>query len=215
MLSLHVKTFTCNPFQENTYVVYNNEKQAFIVDPGMYFPEEFDRLFEFIDIHQLQPVALLNTHCHIDHVLGIPAVLERFSIPYLFHEKERIVFDHIADTARRFGLHPLSVPEPSGYIREGEQVMLGKDAFTVLFTPGHSPGSICFYHEGEGILLDGDVLFQQSIGRTDLPGGDYNTLIHSITTQLFSLPDAVTVYSGHGPATSIGFEKTNNPFLRG
>jgi glyoxylase-like metal-dependent hydrolase (beta-lactamase superfamily II) len=109
----------------------------------------------------------------------------------------------------------VSVPEPSGYIREGEHVMLGKEAFSVLFTPGHSPGSICFYHEGEGILLDGDVLFQQSIGRTDLPGGDYNTLIHSITTQLLTLPDAVTVYSGHGPATTIGFEKNNNPFLKG
>ena len=215
MSSLHVKTFTCNPFQENTYLVYNDERQAFIVDPGMYFPDEFDMVFNFIEQHQLQPVALLNTHCHIDHVVGVPAVLERYSIPYLFHEKERPVFDRIPDTARMFGLHAVAMPEPSGYIREGEKVVLGNDNFDVLFTPGHSPGSVCFYHEAQGILLDGDVLFQQSIGRTDLPGGDYNTLIHSITTQLLSLPDTVTVYSGHGPATTIGLEKMNNPFLKG
>lgn len=172
-------------------------------------------VFNFIEQHQLQPVALLNTHCHIDHVVGVPAVLERFSIPYLFHEKERPVFDRIPDTARMFGLHAVAMPEPSGYIREGEHVVLGNDNFNVLFTPGHSPGSVCFYHEAQGILLDGDVLFQQSIGRTDLPGGDYNTLIHSITTQLLSLPDTVTVYSGHGPATTIGLEKMNNPFLKG
>ena len=213
MSSIHIKTITCNPFQENTYIVYNNEKQALIIDPGMYFPDEEDLVFSFIEQEQLIPVSLLNTHCHIDHVFGIEAVLKRYSIPYLFHEKERPVFDRVGDMAKMFGLRDMHLPEPNGYIREGEHVMLGNHAFKILFTPGHSPGSICFYHEAQGILLDGDVLFQQSIGRTDLPGGDYNTLMHSITTQLLTLPDTVMVYSGHGPATSIGLEKMNNPFL--
>ena len=214
MPKLHIKTFTFNPFQENTYLIYNDEKETLIVDPGMYFPNEFEQFFNFIDGHGLKPTTLLNTHCHIDHVVGIPAVMQRYNIPYFFNKQERPVFDRIPETAKMFGLRNEPMPEPSGYLAAGDTVRLGKEQFSVLFTPGHSPGSLCFYHEADAFIISGDVLFQQSIGRTDLPGGHYDTLIHSITTQLMPLPENVTVYSGHGPATTIGLEKMNNPFLR-
>jgi hydroxyacylglutathione hydrolase len=211
---MKVKSFTFNPFQENTYILYNEEKQAFIIDPGMYFPEEFDQFFQFIEMNQLEPTMLLNTHTHLDHVFANAAVLNRFKIPFAYHELDKPVFDSANSVGKMYGLSFEPSPAATFYLNENEQLQLGKDQFSMMLTPGHSPGSVCFYNKKSNFVISGDVLFQQSIGRTDLPGGDYETLIQSIRTELFVLPDETLVYSGHGPATTIGSEKRNNPFLR-
>lgn len=208
-----IQSFTYGPFQENTYVVYNENKEALIIDPGMYEIHEFDTFFKYLSDMDIKPIQLLNTHTHIDHIFGNAAVIMKYKIPYAFHELDRPVFDHQLSARALYNLTFVQSPEPDYYLKENEWVHLGKDRFKILLAPGHSPGSICFYHEEQQILISGDVLFQMSVGRSDLPGGDHQTLVRSIHTQLFTLPDEVTVYSGHGPTTNIGFEKMNNPFV--
>ena len=211
---MKIKSFVFNPFQENTYILYNESKEAIIIDPGMYMPNEFDDFYEFIDLHRLKPVLLLNTHTHLDHLFGNASVLQRFAIPFAYHELDRPVFEAAVSAGAMYGLTFEKSPEPSYYLKEKEYVTLGEEKLEILLTPGHSPGSVCFYHAKEKFVISGDVLFQGSIGRSDFPGGDYETLIHSIQHELLNLPDEVTVYSGHGPATSIGYERRNNPFLQ-
>ena len=211
---LHVKVFTFNPVQENTYVLYNDEHECCIIDPGCYFKEEKDELRDFIEKTRLKPVLLLNTHCHLDHVFGNKFVHETWDLLLHIHPKEKPVLDYAPASGLMWQM-PVDYYEGELiFIKEGETVRLGGDELKILFTPGHSPGSVCFYGEKDGFVIGGDVLFNGSIGRTDLPGADFNTLYNSIQTQLYTLPDETKIYPGHGPMTTVGYEKMNNPFVK-
>ena len=211
---LSVKQFTFNPVQENTYVLYNKAGQCCIIDPGCYFQSERDELKNFICETGLQPILLLNTHCHLDHVFGNKWVAETWGLKLHLHPKEKMVLDFAPQSGQMWQLPFENYEGDLVFIQPGTEIKLGDDSLEIRFTPGHSPGSVCFYHEAGSFVIGGDVLFNGSIGRTDLPGGDFDTLISSIQTQLFTLPDETKVYSGHGPVTSIGFEKMNNPFVK-
>jgi hydroxyacylglutathione hydrolase len=212
---LTIRQFTFNPIQENTYVIFNEKGECFIIDPGCYDENERRELTDFIDMHRLVPKCLLNTHCHLDHIFGNKFVAARYGLPVHIHKMEKPVLDNAPAAGVRWGLPFENYTGELVYLEEGKDVVLGNDPFRILFTPGHSPGSVSFYCAKEKVLIAGDVLFRQGIGRTDLPGGDYDTLINSIRKQLFILPEDVTVYPGHGPETSIGYEKINNPFMSG
>jgi hydroxyacylglutathione hydrolase len=211
---LTVKAFIFNPVQENTYVLYNEQKQCCIIDPGCYFEKERDGLKTFIEKTALEPVLLLNTHCHLDHVFGNKFVSDTWGLPLHLHEKEKAVLDFAPQSGVIWGLSFENYEGELIFLKQGSKINIGGDEMDILLTPGHSPGSLCFYSSADGFAISGDVLFNGSIGRTDLPGGDYQTLIDSIHQQLFSLPDETKIYSGHGPMTTIGLEKMNNPFVR-
>lgn len=211
---LAVKTFTFNPVQENTYILYNERKECCIIDPGCYFPEEREKLRRAIEGEGLKPVLLLNTHCHLDHVFGNKFVYDTWGLLLHLHEKERPMFDQAPIAGQLWQMPFENYEGELVYIREGEVIRIGEEELQVFFTPGHSPGSVSYYHEAGGFVIAGDVLFNGSIGRTDLPGGDQATLIRSIQTQLFSLPDDTKVYPGHGALTTIGLEKMNNPYVK-
>ncbi|RYE24152.1 MAG: MBL fold metallo-hydrolase [Sphingobacteriales bacterium] len=210
---LYIQPFTFNPFQENTYLIINDKKQCWIVDPGMYDSTETNHLLNYIEERGLQPQAIINTHAHIDHILGINALKDKFNIQFGLHEKDMPVLNNALQSAAMFGFNLGKAPTADFFIKEGEPLKLGDDELEVRFAPGHSPGSIVFYSKEGKWLIGGDVLFNGSIGRTDLPGGNFDTLINSIRTQLFTLPEETLVLSGHGPSTTIGKEQTSNPFL--
>ena len=211
---LRVKSFTFSPVQENTYVLYNEQNECCIIDPGCYFPEERDRLKTDIQKTGLIPVLLLNTHCHLDHVFGNKFIFETWNLPLHIHIKEKPVLDFAPQSGQMWQLPFDNYDGPLVYLKEGEILKIGEEILEIRFTPGHSPGSVSFYHEAGGFIIGGDVLFSASIGRTDLPGGDFDTLVNSIQAQFFTLPDDTKVYSGHGPLTTVGFEKMNNPFVK-
>lgn len=211
---LHVHSFTFNPVQENTYVVYNDAGLSCIIDPGCYFASEEMALKEFIEKKNLKPLYLLNTHCHLDHIFGNRYVHRTWNLKLHLHAAEKIVLDRGPQSGQAWGLPFDNYDGELVYLEEGGKVVVGEDELEILLTPGHSPGSICFYHKKQQFVIGGDVLFKGSIGRTDLPGGDYATLERSIRTQLYPLPDEVVVYPGHGEPTTIGYEKRNNPFVR-
>jgi glyoxylase-like metal-dependent hydrolase (beta-lactamase superfamily II) len=210
---LYLKSFTFNPFQENTYVVYTDEGSALIIDPGNSTPLEDAQLKGFIDEKKLRPERLLLTHGHIDHIMGNKFLHNTYGLLPEVHQADLISIQGMPESAALFGVSCDASPLPQNYLKEGEDIILGKYIFKSFFTPGHSPGSLSFYNAANKVLLSGDVLFNRSIGRSDLPGGDHATLINSIKNKLLVLPDDVRVYSGHGPATTIGFERNNNPFL--
>lgn len=210
----HVKAFTFNPVQENSYILFNDQKKCVIIDPGCYFPEERQTLKDFIDKSGLEPVWLLNTHCHLDHVFGNKFVAETWGLTLHIHPEEKKVLEFAPTSGEMWQLPFENYEGEPAYLREGEQVIVGEDRLSILFTPGHSPGSLSFYAEKEGFVIGGDVLFNGSVGRTDLPGGSFTTLFQSIQTQFFTLPDETKVYSGHGPMTTIGVEKMNNPYVK-
>ena len=216
---LAVKTFTFSPVQENTYILYNEQEQCCIIDPGCYFPEERDELKTGISELGLTPVLLLNTHCHLDHVFGNKFVHDTWGLPLHLHEKEKPVLEFAPQSGIMYQLPFDNYNGPLVYLKEGNYINIGKEEadsnrLEIRFTPGHSPGSISFYYKAGGFIIGGDVLFNGSIGRTDLPGGKFETLVNSIQTQFFTLPDETQVYSGHGLATTVGFEKMNNPFVK-
>jgi glyoxylase-like metal-dependent hydrolase (beta-lactamase superfamily II) len=211
---LTVKTYTFNPLQENTYILYNEKRDCCIIDPGCYFPEEREELKAGIGDLGLTPVLLLNTHCHLDHIFGNRFVHETWDLPLHIHALEQPVLESGPAVGLRWQLPFDNYEGPVIYIKEGEHINIGAERLDILFTPGHSPGSISFHSASENFVIGGDVLFNGSIGRTDLPGGDYATLINSIQTQFFTLPDDIKVYPGHGPMTTTGFEKMNNPFVK-
>lgn len=210
---LKVKVFTFSPIQENTYVLYNDEGKALIIDPGCYTKEEQDILRQFIESESLTPVQLANTHCHLDHVFGNKWVYDTYNTPLHIHPQEEQMLQLAPLSGEKWGLPFINYTGPLNYLHEGDTIQIGNDALKIIFTPGHSPASICFYCEKQQFIIGGDVLFRGSIGRTDLPGGNYDTLIKSIREQLFILPDEVTIFPGHGIKTTIGYEKRNNPFL--
>ena len=211
---LAVKTFTFNPVQENTYILYNDRKECCIIDPGCYFPQEREKLRSEIENSALKPVLLLNTHCHLDHVFGNKFVFETWGLVPHIHQLEKAVLEYAPVSAERWQMPFENYTGEVIFISEGKKISVGSDELLIFFTPGHSPGSISFYHEAGAFVIDGDVLFDGSIGRTDLPGGNYETLVQSIQTQLFTLPDETKVYPGHGAMTTIGLEKMNNPFVK-
>lgn len=209
-----VAEFTFNPFQENTYIVYDETKECVIFDPGCYTQAEKDQLTAFIENEGLKPVRLINTHCHLDHVFGNHFVATKYELGLEIHKGELPVLQAAPQVSMMYGIpFPEPSPEPSAFIEEGATLTFGNTQLEVLLTPGHSPASISFFCKKQKFVIAGDVLFYQSIGRTDLPGGDFPTLMKSIKEQLFPLGDDVTVYSGHGPSTSIGYERKHNPFL--
>jgi hydroxyacylglutathione hydrolase len=213
-MSLQVHSITFNPFEENTYIIIAPNKDCIIIDPGCFNEKERNELIDFIKVNQLKPVRLINTHCHIDHILGNAFVAAIYNLGLEIHEGEIPVLQAGMTIAGMYGIPYTPSPDPVSFLKEDEEEILDGHALKVLFTPGHSPASICLYNERDSWVIGGDVLFYESIGRTDLPGGDFNTLIDSIRTQLFTLPDNVVVYPGHGQETRIGFEKMFNPFLQ-
>jgi glyoxylase-like metal-dependent hydrolase (beta-lactamase superfamily II) len=211
---LHVKVFLFSPIGENTYVVYNDDNQCVIIDPGCYDDREQEMLAGFIDTHRLKPVHLVNTHGHLDHVFGLDFVARRYGLVPHIHADEQPVLDFAPASGLMWNMPFDAWQGTPKYLSAGDQVCLGADCMHVLFTPGHSPGSISFYAPREGLVISGDVLFRESVGRTDLPGGDAGILSKSIREVLYALPDDTRVLSGHGPETTIGWEKKHNPFVR-
>jgi len=207
-----VARFTFNPFQENTYVLYDETKECIIFDPGCHNDHERNILDLFIEKKELKPVQLINTHCHIDHILGNQHVSEKYGLPLTIHKGEIPVLEAVPMYAKSMGLEVEHFPA-TAFLEEGDIVKFGQAELKVLFTPGHSPASISFYCEEDKLLIAGDVLFEGSIGRTDLPGGDFQTLYNTIHEKFFPLGDDVEVFPGHGPSTKIGIERIGNPFV--
>ncbi|HEU4607639.1 MAG TPA: MBL fold metallo-hydrolase [Chitinophagaceae bacterium] len=210
---LSIKSFTFNPLRENTYVIYNEQGWCAIIDPGAYFNFEQNDLKSFIEREQLQPKYLLNTHCHLDHVFGNRFVADTWQLPLYIHPLEKELLQLAPAMAVQWGMPFEGYEGPLHFLQPGNQLKLGNDLLDILFTPGHSPGSVCFYCAAQRFVISGDVLFYESIGRTDLPGGDHATLLQSIRSELWPLPDDLTIYPGHGPSTTLAHEKEHNPFL--
>jgi len=211
---INVHFFTFNGFQENTYILFDETKECVIIDPGCYSNEEQAILKNYILENDLKPVKLLNTHCHIDHVLGNNFVASTFNVELEMHEKDLPTLHATPEYGHLYGFNIDKSPEPSRFLNDGDIVEFGNSKLEVLFTPGHAPGHVVFVAHDEKFIINGDVLFQGSIGRTDLPGGDMDTLLNSIRTKLFTLPEDYVVHTGHGATTTIGYEKSNNPFLK-
>jgi hydroxyacylglutathione hydrolase len=209
-----IKLFVFNDFQENTYVLSDETRECIIIDPGCNDLQEQKELTDYIEKNQLNPVNVLNTHCHIDHVLGCKFICEKYNIPLIAHKEDIILIQNALSFGSFFGLTVEQPPMPDKTIDEGESFTFGNTHLQIFHVPGHSSGSIALYSASDRLVITGDVLFKNSIGRTDLPGGDYNTIITSIRTKLLTLPENVMVFPGHGPSTTIGDELNYNPFLK-
>jgi glyoxylase-like metal-dependent hydrolase (beta-lactamase superfamily II) len=211
-LILH--SFTVNPFAENTYVLSDGDK-ALIVDPGFFYQAEIDRLTAYLATSGLTPVAVVQTHAHIDHIIGIPAVLKLWpELPVYMHPDDKENWRRVPETAAKFGFKMDPIPDVTIAFESTGMVDLHGFEMDVRHVPGHAPGHLVFHFEKEGILIAGDTLFQGSIGRTDLYKGDFETLASAIRSQLYTLPEQTLVYPGHGPHTTIGEEMHDNPFVR-
>jgi hydroxyacylglutathione hydrolase len=211
---LQIKVFTFNALQENTYLLYDETGEAVVIDPGCYIPSEENTLAGFIKDNKLILKALLSTHSHVDHVLGNAFVKRTFQVPHYIHPLDAQTLLSVKVYAPMYGFAQYQESEADHFLNDKEVFAFGNTQLEVLFVPGHAPGHIAFYQQEHKLVLSGDVLFQGSIGRTDLPGGDFDTLIHSIKSRLFPLGDDTTVYPGHGPKTTIAREKRHNPFLK-
>ncbi len=206
--------FTFNPFQENTYIIWDSIcKDAIIVDPGCSNSMEEKLLTDFINNSDLKIKYLINTHCHIDHILGNKFVKEKYQIDFYAPELDVPLLDKAVEQAQMFGIEINQSPMPDKYLTEELTLSLGQSEMNFVFTPGHTPGEYCILFPKEKICISGDVLFLEGIGRTDLWGGNYETLIQSIQQKLFVLDDDYKVFPGHGDSTTIKHEKTHNPFL--
>ncbi len=212
---IHVKKFIFNPFKENTYLVWESLKnESVIIDPGCFTDDEEKEISGFIEDNNLKIKYLINTHCHIDHVLGNSFIKDKYRCDFLSPEKDLPLLHNLVNQAEMFGVSAKRSPEPDNFISEDLQLNLGNNKIDFLFTPGHSPGEYCLLFKNENICISGDVLFYENIGRTDLWGGDHLTLLESISSKLFVLPDETIIYPGHGEKTTIGYEIENNPFLK-
>jgi len=212
---LQIKTFICNPYQENTYLLYDAAGSCAIIDPGMYGNKEEQALVSFIESNQLRPELLLNTHCHIDHVLGNRFIYDTFGLIPQFHEGELPLLVEVQNYAPQMGIRYEVSPIPEVFLPSEGEVVFGNHSLRIISAPGHSPAHLCFYSNEDGFLIGGDVLFKGSIGRTDLPGGNHQQLLSSIKEKIYTLPEETIVYTGHGPVTTIAAEKLSNPFIRG
>lgn len=210
---LHLKSFTFNPFQENTYLIYDDEGTAAIVDPGNSSASEDAELKRFIEEKKLRPTRLLLTHGHVDHILGNKFIYDQYGLKPEIHKNDLFFIERMQQTAAMYGLNCEPSPLPEKFFEEGDKIEIGKYVFDCIYTPGHSPGSISFYNPENRLLIAGDVLFKGSIGRSDLPMGDHDTLIRSIKEKVLVLGDDIKVYNGHGSSTTTGAERKTNPFL--
>ena len=211
---ISIKRFEFNPFRENTYVISDDTGECLILDPGCQEPEEQDLLLAYFEENQLKPVKIVNTHCHIDHILGTAFLHDQLKLPFLIHPLEKPLLKASIAQGEFFGLEVKIPPEPTNYLNEGDTVTFGNSMFEVIHIPGHSPGGIVLLNKEQQCMFTGDVLFQGSIGRTDLPGGDYDSLVNSIRQKLLLLDPEIRVYPGHGPDTTIGIENQSNPFFQ-
>ncbi|MFM7666702.1 MAG: MBL fold metallo-hydrolase [Bacteroidota bacterium] len=208
---MFVKKFSFNAFQENTYIVYSDSGSCVIIDPGCYSNKEETELLTFIQENELKPLALLNTHAHIDHVLGNAFVLSKFSIPFYLHDEDLKTLSAVESYAHLYGFEGYKVsPQPTHSLSSLKELKFDDIEFSVFHTPGHCPGHVVFYSEQDHFVINGDVLFNGSFGRVDLPGGDIEILKKSIFNTMFQLPESTSVYCGHGPETTIGQEKRTN-----
>jgi glyoxylase-like metal-dependent hydrolase (beta-lactamase superfamily II) len=193
--------------------LYDDSKECIIIDAACYIKKEEDALLKYITDNQLKPVRLLNTHCHLDHIFGNKFIHESFDLNPEAHEDEKPNNDFAAQAAENYGLTMAAPPPLVNFIDENDTIKFGNSKLDILHLPGHTKGSLAFYSEEENAVISGDVLFKDSIGRTDLPGGNFDTLKESIVTRLYTLKDDTAVLPGHGPSTEIGYEKRNNPFI--
>ncbi len=210
---LTLKTFEFNDFGVNTYVLANENKECLIIDPGCYTKEEQKRFDDFIETSGYKIEKIIITHCHIDHILGVAHLEDKFGVGAWIHPAGKEFLRASVGYASVFGFDVERVISAAGFINEGEEISLGSEKIDILYTPGHAEGSVCFVNHAQKMVFSGDVLFNGSIGRTDLPTGDYELLISSIKDKLMVLGDDYTVYPGHGPKSTIGYERKNNPFL--
>lgn len=210
---VQIDQFTFGPFQENTYLLVVENGDCVIVDPGVSNREENQRLASYITEKGLNPVGVWLTHTHIDHVLGCAFVCETYDLTPIAHPLEMPVMEMAKRSSELYGIPYTPGPTPEYSLEEGQKLTLGDHSFEVRFAPGHCPGHVVFVHDYQRFVIGGDVLFHGSVGRVDLPGGDGPTLEKSIREKLYTLPDEFLVYPGHGPKTSIGFEKENNGFV--
>jgi hydroxyacylglutathione hydrolase len=210
---INIKTFAFNPFQENTFVLYDHSKEAIIVDAGCFDVDEQKQLDDFITENELKVVKVVNTHCHIDHIFGIQYCVDKYKVPFAANPNDDYLLANAVEQGLMFGVEIEAPPSVNQPIKEGEALTFGESSLQIFHVPGHSKGSVAIYSKTDNFVLVGDVLFNGSIGRTDLPGGDYDTLMNSIKNKLFTLPPETTVYSGHGPTTTIGQEIKSNPFF--
>jgi len=212
---MQLRMFTFNPLQENTYVLWNEKRNALIIDPGCYFTAEEEALQNFIETENLTPVKLVNTHCHADHVFGNKWAAKKWNLSLYLHPIAEKELEFAPAVSMQWGFPLDNYKGSFHYLNHGDTLMLDEDTLQVLHTPGHSPGSISFYCAAQDFVISGDVLFFQSIGRSDIMGGNPEVLAKSIKEQLYTLPPETIVYPGHGPQTSIGYEKQHNPYVRG
>jgi glyoxylase-like metal-dependent hydrolase (beta-lactamase superfamily II) len=210
---LTITTFIFNSFEENTYVISDESRECIIVDPGCQDLQEEEELSGFILAKGLNPVRLINTHGHIDHILGNTFVFEKYKLKPEAHAAGIKFYETAQASGSVFGINVGKVIIPASFLKEGDTIKIGNSALDILYTPGHANGSICLVSTYDSFVITGDVLFRESIGRTDLPTGNLDQLLESIRLKLFALPDQYIVYPGHGPITTIGFEKRNNPFI--
>lgn len=210
---IQIKKFAFNPFQTNTYLLYDETKECAIIDAACEDDYEKQTLMDFIEANGLKPVQLIYTHCHVDHVLGNSFVTEQYNLKPSVHPKGKLFWETTREFSSVFNVSISEPFHPGNFLEEGDTIKFGNSELQVIYTPGHADGSICLYSKEQNFLIAGDVLFQGSIGRTDLPTGNFDVLSESIKGKLFVLPDETVVYPGHGPETSIGFEKKNNPFV--
>jgi len=210
---IQLKTFVFNPFQVNTFVLWDETKECIIIDASCYEEYEFQELFDFVSKYKLTPKAVLNTHAHVDHLTGTRGICDAYKIEMHLHEAEEFLYENALSQGRTFGFDIHKPPEPASFLNEGDVFKFGNSEIKMFHAPGHSPGSMLFYMENEGFLITGDVLFSGSIGRTDLPGGDLKQLIQSIQTKILVLPGETRVFPGHGPETTVQKEMKFNPFL--
>jgi len=208
-----IKKFTFNPVQENTFILYDDTKECVIIDAGCFFNYEREELDRFISENHLKPVRLINTHCHFDHIMGVTHCRTKYHLKFEIHPDEVSLVKLASEHGDRFGIPMEPVDAPDAFFQEGDQITFGNSYLNVIAAQGHSPGGVVFYNPEQKVLIAGDVLFYGSIGRTDLPGGDFLQLTGNIITKLLTLPEETVVYCGHGPETTIGFEKKSNPFL--
>jgi hydroxyacylglutathione hydrolase len=211
---MRIKKFVFSPFQENSYVVYTDAGNGWIIDPGCYFPEEKEELKNFLTDNKITPTRLLNTHCHLDHIFGNRFVCDTYNLLPEYHSLDLPTLGMAAISAKMYGVNGFEEsPKAKSHLDKLTELKLDDQLFRIVFVPGHAPGHVAFIHDKEKLIIGGDVLFRGSIGRTDLPGGSMVTLLQSIKSEFFTLADDFVVYSGHGEETTIGYEKKHNPFL--
>lgn len=210
---IKIEKFVVNPLGENSLVISDETGECVFVDPGFYYAEEHDEIRNYIAENKLNPVKITNTHCHFDHIMGVEFIRKEYNVPLHAHADDAFWIDRAEQQAKTFGIDVPAVQPINDFLVEGENIKFGNTELEVIHIPGHTPGHVVFYNKEAEVLIAGDVLFYGSIGRTDLPGGNHEDLISNIKNKLFALPDSTKVYCGHGPETTLGFEKTSNPFL--